>query len=246
MEDAMHERAAWAALGVLIAACAVPEDAPGPTVETAAAAQAEVILDARDDGAVLAGRLEVAPPSSDADRVIVLREGSIDPALDGARVIDARFVEDGIAVLGADRVLRFHSRGGVIELDEEVYGPLSVAADKVAYVRGGPPDLELMRASVRTGAVEALTEAMAPVWSPALSSDGREVIFVSGVEGTPRLFRIDAAGALHPLPPTERTPSAPTAPRWTGATLVFEDEQGVVRLDLEEGVIEHETQGDVR
>lgn len=239
----MEKRTAIVAvMGVAILACVAPEEAPVGSRELAQAPAVEVILDARADGAILGGRLRATPPRTDADRVVVLRAS--DPRLDGAGVIDARFVEGGVAVIGADRVLRVVAEGGVVrELDREVYGPLSVAGHLVAYVRGGPPDLELMRADVRTGVVEALTQAMAPVWSPALSSDGSEVVFVSGIEGTPRLFRLDAAGALHALPPTERTPSAPSAPRWSGSTLVFEDEHGIAWLDLDEGVIEREVQG---
>jgi hypothetical protein len=179
-------------------------------------------------------------PDSDADRVIVLGATAGTPELGGITALVARFVEGGIAVLGIDRVLRVHTDGGdVVALDDEVFGPLSVAGSVLAYVRGAPPDLELARADVRTGSVEALTHGMAPVWSPALSSDGTEVVFVSGAEGAPRLHR-HVRGEIVALPPTHRTPSEPTAPRWSGSTLIFEDESGVAVLELARGEIVHD------
>ena len=76
------------------------------------------------------------------------------------------------------------------------------AAAELARGEGGePPDLELARVDVRGGAHEQLTFGMAPVWSPALSEDGAEVVFVSGAGGEPRLHRMDAAGNVRD-PPT--------------------------------------------
>lgn len=221
----------------LVAACTAPLDAPAPE---AALTEERVTLD--DDGrARVEGRLEAVLPNTDADRVIVLDA----PAwLAGTRVLDARFVPGAVAVIGADHVLRVVAPGEAARvIDEDVYGPLTVAGERVAYVRGAPPDLELARADVRTGEAEALTESMAPVWSPALSSDGEEIVFVSGASGSPRLHRRGASGAITALAPSARVPSAPTAPRWAGTTLVFEDEQGVAWLDLEAGTIVGEVPG---
>jgi hypothetical protein len=230
-------RTSTLALSALVAvACTAPSD--GASYDDRgepAAFTAEVLLDARDDGATLVGQLAPVLPDTDAPRVVVLG-----PELGGIEALDARFADGGTVVLGTDRVLRMHTAGGeVIALDDEVYGPLSVAGSKVAYVRGAPPDLELARADLRTGAVEALTHGMAPVWSPALSNDGTEIVFVSSAEGSPRLHR-HAGGEITALPPTHRTPSAPTAPRWTGSTLIFEDESGVAVVDLDRGAIVHD------
>ena len=207
----------------------------------------EVVLDQHADGARLVGRVEPVPPDSDADRVIVLRvvagDGTCAPGLEGARVTDARFVGDDVVTIGADRVLRLHAQGGqVAELDTEAYEPLSVAGSQVAYVRGEMPFFEVARADVRTGVVAAVTSGMAPAWSPALTPDGSAIVFVSGAEGAPRLYRVQGSGAPRALAPSARTPSSPIAPRFVtepghGEVLVFEDEQGRVWLDLAQGQV---------
>lgn len=225
----------------LLAACEADDAAPvqAPlTIPTAA--PDEVILDVRADGAALFGRVVPPPPNADPDRVLVLR-GERDGrpflgSLEGARVLDARFAGSALVVLGTDHVLRVHENDQVAELDAQVHGPLSVAADRVAYVRGEPPDLEVARADLRTGAVEAITQGMAPAWSPALSPDGTEVIFVSGASGSPRLYR-SHGGPARALPASPRFPTGPSAPRWIGDRLVFEDEQGVASIDLRAGTI---------
>lgn len=214
-----------------------PPSARGDVIEVE---RDELLLDGRD-GASLFGRVAPVLPSSDAERILTLRSdrsGPLGDALDGLTALDARFVGSGAAVLGTDRVLRFYGADGrAVALDRDAYGPLSVAGDVVAYVTGAPPDLELARADVHTGAVEQLTRGMAPVWSPALSPDGDEVVFVSGLAGSPRMFHLDATGAMELLTETGRVPSAPTAPRWRGSTLIFEDEGGIAFFDLDREVI---------
>lgn len=191
-----------------------------------------VLLDSRQ-GATLSGRLEAPIPHTDADRVLRLEATGPLDALSGERILDARFVDGGVVVLDVDHTLYFQDDTGTsIALDGDVYGPLTVAGAYVAYVHGGPPDLELARADVRTGVVERLTTAMAPVWSPALSEDGREVIFVSGVEGAPRLYRVNAQGVVMALATSPRTPSSPTPPVWRGTTLIFEDEAGTAQVEV--------------
>lgn len=231
-------------VAALLAACATPPETPAsapltvddaPQAPSLAAPQAREVLDRRGDGALITGLLEPAPADSDPERVLVLSAEpalrAIDPALEGARVLDARFVgDDTIVTVGADHVLRAHAGGGSRELDAEVEAPLSVAGTTLAYARGDMPFFELARADVATGEVRAWTEGMAPVWSPALSPDGREAIFVSGAAGAPRLHRIAADGAPIALPALDRFPSSPRAPRWQDGTLTFEDETGATAL----------------
>ena len=177
--------------------------------------EGEVLLDRRDDGAALIGRVMPVPEGSDADRVLTLRSVGLDASLDCAAVLDARFVADGLVVLRADHVLVAHHDGAAIELDAQVEGPLSIAGTRVAYVRGEFPELELALSDARSGEARVLTQGMAPAWSPALSPDGSEIVFVSGARGTPRLHLVDTrGGAPRALPPSERFPTAPVAPRW--------------------------------
>lgn len=236
-------RLRWLApwFGLVAFACGRPDVDAAPQLLTIPSAQpGEVILDVRADGATLFGRVLPAPADTDGDRQLVLRSDLAGQpfagALDGVVVLDARFVSEGLVVLGADHVLRVYAGQSVRELDAEAYGPLSVEADTVAYVRGDPPDLEVARADVRTGALEAITIDMAPTGSPALSADGREVIFVSGVEGSPRLYRA-SHGGVRALPTSARVPTAPSAPRWRGDALVMEDEAGVAVIDVRDGSV---------
>lgn len=201
-------------------------------------AEPNVLLDRRDDGATLLGRPDAALADSDPERVMVLvaeRAGrTIDPSLEGLRVLDARFAGTTIVTLGADHVLRAHVHGSVRVLDETAEAPLSVEGSVVAYGRGEMPSFELARLDVSTGVVRTLTTDMAPVWSPALSPDGTEIVFVSGVTGVPRLYRMREWGAPELLPDVGAFPSSLVAPRWTtNGELQFEGELGephVLRL----------------
>ena len=226
--------------------------APGETRPAEAAlepapgsAQGEIVLDRRADGATLWGRLEPIVPNSDADRILIVRAEPPVAGVDGARALDARFAGDAILVLGADHVLRAHAQGSpeqpahqqgaITEVDRAVEAPLAVAGRSVAYARGEMPFFEIARAELDTGGARAITQGMAPAWSPALSPDGREVVFVSSAQGSPRLHRVDAAGTVTPLPATARTPSSPRAPTLEGDRLTFDDEQGRTTIDLRTG-----------
>jgi hypothetical protein len=214
---ALHGAVARPLIALLLVACA-GEDAA--TVAASLSAR-EVLLDQRGD-ARLIGLLHDAPIDGDADRVLTLR-GDVPPELDGVDVLDARFGAQGIVVLGADHVLS----DGTTPIDSDVVGPIAVRGSIVAYARGQMPDYEIVRADLRTGAIETITQGMAPAWSPALSSDGREIVFVSSVTGTPRLYRYD--GAAHLLPPS-RFPTSPIGPRWENGVLAFEDELGTTEV----------------
>jgi hypothetical protein len=219
----------------------VPAAPTGPGVDLARTVPSEeVVLDRRADGARLMGRLEPVPENADPDRVLRLQASgaSLAPALHDARVLDARFApDDALVVLGADHVLRLHlASGAEIPLDGQVEPPLSLVGQRVAYVRGSPPELEVAVVDLPSGAVYTVTEGMAPAWSPALSPDGTQVLFVSAREGSPRLYVAPTAGGPpRALPPTERFPTAPIAPRWEEGALRFWDEQGELVLPLAEG-----------
>lgn len=203
-------------------------EAPPP-----ATAADEVILDLRGDAAIV-GRLEPAPPGSDADRVLVLRGAG----LDGRRALDARFVGDAVVVLGADHVLTLVDGARETALDEHAEAPLSVAGEAIAYVRGEMPDFEVVRAVPATGEVRALAPQLRPAWSPALSEDGREVVFATSAAGTPRLHRTGrgyVGGA--------RFPTMPGGPAWRGDALVLEDERGVAWVDVGTGQVVRDEPG---
>ena len=215
------------------------QSAPAVTSERAEepAASDQVELDRRADGARLIGTLLPVPPHADPERAVILRAIGAEPGLDGARVLDARFTRDGVVTIGTDHVLRLHRGGATTELDTGAYGPLSVAGDQVAYVRGAAPLLELARADVATGSSQQLTQQMAPCWSPTIAPDGGSIVFVSGVEGTPRLYRVERNGVPRALPQIGRTPGSPIGPRFEDGLYVFDDELGTVWVDLDAGRI---------
>ncbi|MEZ4335515.1 MAG: hypothetical protein R3B82_02710 [Sandaracinaceae bacterium] len=193
----------------------------------------EVILDLRGDAAIV-GRVEPAPPGSDADRVLVLRGAG----LDGRRALDARFTGDALVVLGADHVLSALDARGETILDERVEAPLSVVGDAVAYVRGEMPDFEVVRAVPATGEVRAVAPQLRPAWSPALSPDGREVVFATSATGTPRLHRTGRGSVS-----ASRVPTMPGGPAWRGDALVLEDERGVAWVDVGTGQVVRDAPG---
>ena len=218
-----------ASLALLLVACSDPAPATQAPLTQAPAitlAPGEVLLDVRGDDRIV-GQLEPVPPNADPDRVLVARGAG----LDGRRVLDARFVGDDLVVLDADHTLRLVTDDGETVLDTQAEAPRSVAAGAVAYGRGEMPDFEVVRAVPSTGELRALAPQVRPAWSPALSPDGLEVVFVTSIAGSPQLYRegrtLDAA----------RFPTMPSAPLWDGDRLVFEDEQGLALVDLRTGAV---------
>lgn len=215
-------------LVVLLAACSDgrPSSASAPLVDG-------IVLDQRDDGALLLATIEPAPPGSDAERTLILRSEPAGLVPEGERALDARFARSAILVLGVDHVLRaIDAQGAITVVDDQAQPPLAVANDIVAYARGEMPFFEIARADLETGAARTITHGLAPAYSPAISEDASTIVFVSTASGAPRLHRIDAQGALTALAPTPRTPSSPIAPRLEGSVLRFHDEAGEVSIDL--------------
>ena len=194
----------------------------------------ELLLEERTDGARLYGVVQPMLMDTDDEAVWVIRTElngqPVEAALEHARVRDATFLAHGMVIIGEDHVLRSCIDGEMRELDAEALGPLSVGGDApgavVAYVRGSMPFYELARAEIEQGVGGAITTDMAPVWSPAVSPDGRQIIFVSGITGEPRLYRIVEGGSPELLPPTDSFPSSLGAPHFDGTTLTYEDETG--------------------
>lgn len=193
----------------------------------------EVLLDVRGD-ARLIGLVEPVPEASDADRVLSLRG----VGLDGRRVLDARFVGDAVVLIDADHGLRVVEGDREHLLDERAEAPLSVVGDAIAYVRGEMPDFEVVRAVPATGEVRALAPGVTPAWSPALSPDGREVLFATSATGTPRLYR-SGRGDVE----SARFPTMPGGPAWRGEVLILEDEAGLAWIDVATGQLVREERG---
>ena len=202
----------------------------------------EILQDLREDGSRLFARVQPVPPNSDAPRALVVRwlGAAGEPAkweFAGQTVLDARLVPGtgGALVITKARKLFWLAspEARPSELDSQVNAPLSLSADGrfVAYARGEIPDLEIVRFGLEHRAVDAVTEGMAPAWSPALSEDGSRLIFVSGARGYPDFWEMSRAGQvarisdrqIDPLP----FPSGPSAPIWIANALTFEDAERV-------------------
>jgi hypothetical protein len=124
----------------------------------------------------------------------------------------------------------------VVTLDRAVHGPLSLdeAGHRVVYTRGEPPELEVVRAELATGALTVLAPGLSPSWCPALSADGREVLLVASPEGTPAFYRVreGEAPARWVLPSDTPLPTGPTAPVLFGDAVVYESDGALCTLGL--------------
>lgn len=228
-------------LALALSACvADPASATRAALEPASPRSPRVVLDARASGERLEGRRLPPPLRSDALPHYELSSAG----LEGLVVLDARFVEGGVVVVTPEQVLRFlPTRSAPVDLDHGVWPPIAAAHDVLAYARGLPPDLDIARSGLAAGTATQLTHGLAPAYSPALSPDGSELLFVSSALGEPRLYALDAHGHAEALAATARTPSGPTAPQWDGATLRFEDEHGTVALAPRTGAVVAELRG---
>lgn len=237
-------RSTTAMLGALLAAgCARTTEAPRPGGALAYREPAEVVLDVAANGDALVARVLPAEPESDADRALaptrLTREGRR-PWRD-AEVLEARWIPGTTAVLTLTRAHTLTRRPSpdapAVELDREVYGPLSLDAHgtAVVYTRGEPPALTVVRRDLRTDESVALAPSLVPAWCPALSADGSEVVVVASPEGRPALFRVRVGEAPRPwvLPPDSPLPMGPNAPLVFGDALVFEDESGLHALGFD-------------
>lgn len=196
------------------------EPASSEAGEAAMAAEEDVVL----LGGVVRARLTPAPPNADPDRVLAL----IDPLEDltpGELITDAQRVDGGWAVVRRNHELWFHEAGRGRRLDTDVMMPISVRGTQVAYARGHAPTLEVVRVDVRRGGAEVLTEGYAPVWNPAVGPDG-SVVFVSGHDGGPGLYRVRSGDTPEHLADEGDFPSSIEAPSFDGRTLRFRDESG--------------------
>lgn len=196
----------------------------------------DIYLDVRADGVRLIGRELPAPVQSDAPRLLtvqwVANGESHSWAFDDARLQDARFVPhtSGALVIDARGTLHWiaDAHSAPKALDHDVIGPLAIASRGrfVAYARGEAPFLDLVRYDLSTGRAEVLVADMAPLWNPAISPDGGDVVFVSGVDGHPALFHrgpekqtrriAEAPDQVNPFP------EGPFAPIWMSDAIVYQ------------------------
>ncbi|MDP3274428.1 MAG: hypothetical protein Q8Q09_04485 [Deltaproteobacteria bacterium] len=225
-----------------------PHVQPSPEPRQESALQ-EFVLDVSALGDELRARALPVPEQSDADRTLAvrwrLRDGSVRAwAFADRPVLDARFIGRTQALLvltTQHELLRLDTQNPdatPVTLDREVLGPLSLddAGRWVVYVRGEMPEYQVMRADIEGQSQPvALAPALVPAWSPMITPDGHEVIFVASAEGSPAMFRVRDSGAAHRwmLPPNVPLPTGPSAPVMVGDAMVYESDGAVFRLGLD-------------
>ncbi len=196
----------------------------------------ELVLDVRDTGEALLGRLLEAPPNADPGRAMVVRWVHPDRApallLSGEPVEEARFVDGGVALITPDHALMYQRAGGEgpVLLDDAAYGPLSVRSDRVAYTRGEAPELVPAVSTLGGARMSLEPSGASPAWCVAWTERGDGLTFVSGASGAPSLRGARAGDGLtleEAQWPMEDAPAGPSGPVWRDALMVYEGERGL-------------------
>ena len=204
---------------------------------------------------LLVGDPEPAPPNADPALRMSVRlftdATQVPWPLEGASLGHARFLPGGgiLAIAANEELLEVDpGTGSVRRLDEHVVGPVGASLDGrfLVYCKGEMADTEVWLLD-RQGAgssPRALTRGMAPAWSPAISPDGRTVVFASSRSGVAALWRTDG-GEPRQLtsrdvrvvpgtpPEIDPFPASITPTLFDGHHIVFEGQGGVAVLDAE-------------
>lgn len=130
-----------------------------------------------------------------------------------------------------------------VELDRDVGFSIAVAENGccLAYMRGALADQSKL--NILTLADDNLREIQLlaqNAWSPAISPDGRQVIYTAPTEtGDPALYQVDVARSEANTPTNGRLvaerlevfPAGPNPPFWTAEGIAFASEDGSYRMD---------------
>ncbi len=163
-----------------------------------------------------------------------------DQPLDGL-ALDARLVPggDSVLVLAADRTLWRWTPSHATRLDSDVVPGLAVSPDglRVAYAKGALPELDVWEATLDRGPPRAVTSAEGPEHSPAYSSDGARLGWITYRPAGPAFV----SGDRTIVPRVTTVPDGRRAPIWmdgwlllhgSAGTAVVREGTGVPLLDL--------------
>ncbi len=161
-------------------------------------------------------------------------------------VEQARLLPGGRAVvIDAAGALLVVEGGGARTLDTGVTGAVGASPDGrfLVYAKGGLAEQEIWTLEVG-GPPRALTNGMAPAWSPAISADGRTVVFASSRSGVPGLWLVEDGGTPRQItnigrPDPSRLTPFPTSLSPTllfGGRVFFESRGRVHEVALDGGL----------
>ena len=230
--------------------------------------QGAVVLDGRGEQLLLGHPLPSLPNADPAPRLRLERwtgGGCAETPLGATPVSTARFLDSArLVVTTPDRRLLIVPLDGRPPrlVDRSVTGVAGSTPDgrSLVYSKGDAPDQEIWRLDPGTGPRQ-LTRGMAPAWSPAMSPDGRVVVFASMRSRLPAVWRIGVGDGEPPVPGDARGspplpvmltalgvvsrpgeapavspfPASPGAPLVLAGRLIFEDRDGVHHMTLEGG-----------
>jgi hypothetical protein len=196
----------------------------------------ELIQSISFDGEVLVGRPLAVPENSDADRTLSVRWLARGEhrrfAYDQQPVLEAYFVAHSHDVVLLTTGHQLHvidaSSGQDRTLASSVYGPLSLdrLGHHVAYTYGEPPELRVAVTALATGDTTTLDAQLYPSWSPALSEDGRSVVFVASPDASAHFYRwTRETGAVQwRVDAAVPFPTGPTAPIRLGDRMTYQSD----------------------
>lgn len=183
------------------------------------------------------GTLRDAPENADPARIfdaVLVSEGKRTPILDG--VEDAKFLGDGsvIAISNQHELIRWTPTSQT-KVMENVFGPLSVAGQKVVFTVGeSMPDFRVVALDLESGQQWDAPRNMSPAWSPVIDHDGKRVLFTTSYrsESTIVLGNLGNEFQVESEFEVDLPPSGVNAPILKSDALITQTEMGLKRLHL--------------
>src|SRR5690554_388229 len=164
-----------------------------------------------------------------------------EPVTLAVRTPDARLL---LVDLDAKSAAKDAENAPVVEVDRGL--GFSVAAAEngccLVYMRGDLGDQARLNVLTLADAQVQEVQLNDSAWSPAISPDGRQVVYVApSISGKPAIYMIDLASVAPDTPAEGRLlndelavfPSGPNPPFWTDAGIAFASENGSYRMDTD-------------
>jgi hypothetical protein len=233
-----------------------PSASPLAAFEPRAAALGLEIIEAAENGRVIAGRRLPVPPQSSARLLFEARyfdeQGGEHPLPVTVRIQDARFApapSRSLALLDEhDQLVLWNGQDDEPRrVDGGVFPGFAFAGSgqALAYSKGQAPELDAYRYDLGIRQSVRLTEVDAPVWGFAFSPDDSRLVYVDSREGFPTLMtmapdgralakltnRTVTAADVHAGVPLAPFPDGRRPPLWTTRAIFVEDSTGVHAFD---------------